>query len=66
MTASASPRLDGRVPVVAGAGNGIRRAAALAYDCTGAEIVATGRQHAELDDSARKLDRRRRAQRLLA
>ena len=44
--------LDGRVAVVTGAGRGLGRAMALALADAGADIVATARTQAQIDETA--------------
>jgi NAD(P)-dependent dehydrogenase (short-subunit alcohol dehydrogenase family) len=52
---STSGRLDGKVAIVTGAGQGIGEAIARAYAHEGAKVLITGRTRSKLEDVARKI-----------
>jgi len=50
-----SARLEGKVAIVTGAGQGIGEAIAVAYAAEGAKVLITGRTQSKLDDVAQKI-----------
>jgi NAD(P)-dependent dehydrogenase (short-subunit alcohol dehydrogenase family) len=51
-----SKRLDGKVAIVTGAGQGIGEAIALGYAAEGAKVIITGRTKSKLDDVVAKIE----------
>jgi NAD(P)-dependent dehydrogenase (short-subunit alcohol dehydrogenase family) len=54
---SSARRLDGKVAIVTGAGQGIGEAIAKAYAREGAKVVITGRTQSKLDEAAAKIEK---------
>lgn len=51
-----SKRLDGKVAIVTGAGQGIGEAIAVAYAAAGAKVIITGRTKSKLDEVVSKIE----------
>ncbi len=51
-----SKRLDGKVAIVTGAGQGIGEAIAVAYAAAGAKVIITGRTKSKLDEVVAKIE----------
>ncbi|WP_328631359.1 SDR family NAD(P)-dependent oxidoreductase [Streptomyces sp. NBC_00356] len=57
MSTSSSPRFDGKVVLVTGAGSGIGRASALAFAAHGATVVTAGRDTGALAETVRLIEK---------
>lgn len=51
-----SKRLDGKVAIITGAGQGIGEAIAVSYAAAGAKVIITGRTRSKLDDVVSKIE----------